>query len=213
MARHSILDTLTDSLRKDALKGLQTMRFPPGQVLFSAGEHCRGLPLVLAGSIKVQMTGVSGHSIVLYRMGADDICTLSIGCLMTGRGYRAEAIVENEAEAAIIPRGLFDRLMDQSAEFRLGIMESYGRRLDDLMLLVEEVAFHRMDARLEEWLQARAVDGQKVLSITHQELAVELGTAREVVSRLLKELERRGQVRLARGRVELTGLLNTVSLV
>ncbi|WP_226597161.1 Crp/Fnr family transcriptional regulator [Marinobacter nauticus] len=211
MARHSILDTLNDSLRKDTLEGLQAMRFPPGQVLFSAGEHCRGLPLVLDGSIKVQMTGASGHSIVLYRMGADDICTLSIGCLMTGRGYRAEAIVEEEAEAAIIPRGLFDRLMDQSAEFRLGIMESYGRRLDDLMLLVEEVAFHRMDERLAEWLQARAADGQSVLNITHQELAVELGTAREVVSRLLKELERRGQVRLARGRVELTGLRKTAS--
>ncbi|BFN14833.1 Crp/Fnr family transcriptional regulator [Marinobacter sp. RI1] len=211
MARHSILDTLHDSLRKDVLEGLQAMRFPPGQVLFSAGEHCRGLPLVLDGSIKVQMTGASGHSIVLYRMGADDICTLSIGCLMTGRGYRAEAIVEDEAEAAIIPRGLFDRLMDQSAEFRLGIMESYGRRLDDLMLLVEEVAFHRMDERLEEWLQVRAAAGQSVLNITHQELAVELGTAREVVSRLLKELERRGQVRLARGRVELTGLRKTAS--
>lgn len=213
MAKHHILDTLTDALRDDVLEGLQVMRFPAGQVLFSAGEHCRGLPLVLSGSVKVQMTGVSGHSIVLYRMGADDICTLSIGCLMTGRGYRAEAIVEDEADAAIIPRGLFDRLMDQSAGFRLGIMESYGRRLDDLMLLVEEVAFHRMDERLEEWLQARASLGQDVVNITHQELAVELGTAREVVSRLLKELERRGQVRLARGRVELTGLLGSVSLV
>ncbi|MBN7769679.1 Crp/Fnr family transcriptional regulator [Marinobacter daepoensis] len=212
MAKHHILDTLTDALRDDVLEGLQVLRFPAGQVLFSAGEHCRGLPLVLCGSIKVQMTGVSGHSIVLYRMGADDICTLSIGCLMTGRGYRAEAIVEGEAEAAIIPRGLFDRLMDQSAGFRLGIMESYGRRLDDLMLLVEEVAFHRMDERLEEWLQARASSGQNVVLITHQELAVELGTAREVVSRLLKELERRGQVRLARGRVELTGLLRATSL-
>lgn len=206
MAKHSILDTLNDSLRKDTLAGISTTRFPPGQVLFSAGEHCRGLPLVLGGSIKVQMTGLSGHSIVLYRMGSDDICTLSIGCLMTGRSYRAEAIVEEETEAAIIPRGLFDRLMDQSAEFRLGIMESYGRRLDDLMLLVEEVAFHRMDERLEEWLQARAAQGQRTLTITHQELATELGTAREVISRLLKELERRGQVGLARGKIELTGL-------
>ncbi len=162
--------------------------------------------MVLEGSIKVQMTGASGHGIVLYRMGADDICTLSIGCLMTGRSYRAEAIVEDEAEAAIIPRGLFDRLMDQSADFRLAIMESYGRRLDELMLLVEEVAFHRMDERLEEWLLARADQGQTILSITHQELGVELGTAREVVSRLLKELERQDQVRLARGKIELTGL-------
>lgn len=212
MAKHSILETLNDSLRNDTLEGLSTLRVSPGQVLFSAGEHCKGLPLVLEGSIKVQMTGVSGQGIVLYRMGADDICTLSIGCLMTGRGYRAEAVVEEEAETAIIPRGLFDRLMDQSADFRLAIMESYGQRLDDLMLLVEEVAFRRMDERLEEWLLARAGQGQRVLTITHQELGVELGTAREVVSRLLKELERKDQVKLARGRIELTGLTSGLTL-
>ena len=80
-------------------------------------------------------------------------------------------------------------------------MESYGRRLDDLMLLVEEVAFRRMDERLNEWLQARAE--RSPLLITHQDLAIELGTAREVVSRLLKELERKNQVRLARGRIDI----------
>ncbi|MFN2360762.1 MAG: Crp/Fnr family transcriptional regulator [Marinobacter sp.] len=205
MARHSILDSLNDILRKETLEKARSVQFPPGQILFSAGQHCQGLPLVLGGRVKVQMTGVSGHSIVLYRMEADDICTLSIGCLMTGRAYRAEAVVEEAADAVMIPRGVFDRLMDQSAGFRLGIMESYGRRLDDLMLLVEEVAFRRMDKRLEEWLLARAARGPVV--ITHQELAVELGTAREVVSRLLKELERRDLVRLSRGRIELTGLL------
>jgi CRP/FNR family transcriptional regulator len=81
-------------------------------------------------------------------------------------------------------------------------MESYGRRLDDLMLLVEEVAFRRMDERLEEWLQAR----RSPIRITHQELGVELGTAREVVSRLLKELERQGRVQLSRGRIDVTAL-------
>ncbi|MBU2874617.1 Crp/Fnr family transcriptional regulator [Marinobacter salexigens] len=201
MLDHSILETLPRELQKEALESIRIMRFPPGKVLFQAGEHCQGLPLMLSGAVKVQMTGVSGNSIVLYRMGADDICTLSIGCLMTGYGYRAEAVVEEESEAAMVPRGLFDRLMDQSAAFRLGIMESYGRRLDDLMLLVEEVAFRRMDERLEEWLQAR----RSPIHITHQELAVELGTAREVVSRLLKELERKSRVRLARGKIELIG--------
>jgi len=199
MLHHSVLETLPRELQKDALESIQVMRLPPGKILFRAGEHCQGLPLMLSGAVKVQMTCVSGNSIVLYRMGADDICTLSIGCLMTGYGYRAEAIVEEESEAAMIPRGLFDRLMDQSAEFRLAIMESYGRRLDDLMLLVEEVAFRRMDERLDEWLSAR----RSPIHITHQELAVELGTAREVVSRLLKELERKGRVQLSRGRIDL----------
>lgn len=207
MARHSILDSLNETLRKETLDKVRAMQFPPGQILFSAGQHCQGLPLVIGGRVKVQMTGISGHSIVLYRMGVDDICTLSIGCLMTGRPYRAEAVVEEDAEALMIPRGVFDRLMNQSAAFRLGIMESYGRRLDDLMLLVEEVAFRRMDTRLEEWLLARA-DGGSVV-ITHQELAVELGTAREVVSRLLKELERRDMVKLSRGKIQVTGLLES----
>jgi len=209
MPHHSILDILPEQLRQEVLGKIQVMRLPPGQVLFSAGQQCLGLPLVLQGSVKVQMTGVSGHSIVLYRMGKDDICTLSIGCLMTGRGYRAEAVVEEDGEAAMIPRGVFDRLMDQSAEFRLGIMESYGRRLDDLMLLVEEVAFRRMDERLEDWLDARS--DRSVIAITHQDLAVELGTAREVVSRLLKELERQGKLRLARGKIELTGFQRALS--
>ncbi|NWN92316.1 Crp/Fnr family transcriptional regulator [Marinobacter adhaerens] len=202
MIRHSILDKLPDALQEDVLETVKAMSLPQGKILFRAGEPCQGLPLVLRGTVKVQMTGAAGNSIVLYRMGKDDICTLSIGCLMTGYGYRAEALVEEASEAVMIPRGLFDRLMDQSAEFRLGVMESYGRRLDDLMLLVEEVAFRRMDERLDEWLQART----SPVLITHQELAVELGTAREVVSRLLKELERKGRVKLARGRIELTGL-------
>jgi len=197
MLQHSILETLPEPLRREVLSDLQPLQFEHGRILFRAGDPCQGLPLVLNGSVKVQMTGLSGHSIVLYRMGADDICTLSIGCLMTGDGFRAEAVVEDDAEVFMVPRGLFDRLMDQSADFRLGIMESYGRRLNDLMLLVEEVAFRRMDERLAHWLETRAVEGS--IRITHQELAVELGTAREVVSRLLKELERQGKLRLSRG--------------
>lgn len=198
---HSILDALTPDLRREALASIQTIEIGEGEVLFRAGDRCQALPLVLDGGVRVQMTGVSGHSIVLYRMAADDICTLSIGCLMTGQGYRAEAVTEEPTRAALVPVGLFDRLMAQSAEFRLGIMASYGRRLDDLMLLVEEVAFRRMDTRLDEWLRAHG--GEGFVAITHQELAIELGTAREVVSRLLKEFERKGRVRLSRGRIDI----------
>lgn len=197
---HPILDVLPQPIRREAQSTLDVLALPVGQIIFRAGDPCAGLPLVLSGSIKVQMTGASGNSIVLYRMGADDICTLSIGCLMSGHGYRAEAVVEAASTAIMLPRRLFDQMMAVSAEFRGGVMTSYGRRLDDLMLLVEEVAFRRMDERLEAWLAARAKQG--VISITHQELAVELGTAREVVSRLLKELERQGRVALGRGHIE-----------
>ena len=197
--KHPVLEALPPLLRREAQSTLQVMPLPAGQIIFGPGDACQGLPLVLSGSVRVQMTGVSGNRIVLYRMGAQDICTLSIGCLMSGRGYRAEAVVEEDAEALMLPRELFDRMMAASAAFRASIMASYGRRLDDLMLLVEEVAFRRMDQRLEEWLSARARQGE--ISITHQEIAEELGTAREVISRLLKEMERQGRVMLSRGRI------------
>ncbi|MBL4611817.1 Crp/Fnr family transcriptional regulator [Halopseudomonas sp.] len=197
--KHPVLEALPPLLRREAQSTLQVMPLPAGQIIFGPGDACQGLPLVLSGSVRVQMTGVSGNRIVLYRMGADDICTLSIGCLMSDRRYRAEAVVEADAEALMLPRELFDRMMAASAAFRASIMASYGRRLDDLMLLVEEVAFRRMDQRLEEWLSTRARQGE--ISVTHQEIAEELGTAREVISRLLKEMERQGRVTLSRGRI------------
>lgn len=199
MLHHNILDRLEDSRRREILGTLKPISVPVGQVLFGAGDQCQGLPLILRGLVKVQMTGVSGNRIVLYRIEPDDVCTLSIGCLMTGRSYRAEAIVEEAAEILLIPRALVDQLMAHSRDFRLGVMESYGRRLDDLMLLVEEVAFRRMDQRLEEWLESHSNDGS--VSATHQQIALELGTAREVVSRLLKELEKQGRIKLSRGHI------------
>ncbi len=198
--QHALLECLTPSLRTEAEKHAQQVRLNPGDVVFRAGDDCRGLPMVVSGSVRVQMLGASGHGIVLYRMGPDDLCTLSIGCLMAGRRYRAEAHIEEVAEALLVPRTFFEQLLAASAEFRRRVMASYGKRLDDLMLLVEEVAFGRLDQRLLEWLKTHASNGPAL--ITHQELAVELGTAREVISRLLKDFERQGRVRLARGRVE-----------
>lgn len=200
MMSHAIFDTLSPELLKLASQQCQVLRLTAGQQVFGAGDPCGGLPVVLSGSIKVQMTGASGNGIVLYRMAANDMCTLSIGCLITGAGYRAEAIVEEDSTALLVPRTLFNRMMAESVEFRYRVLASYGKRLDELMLLVEEVAFQRMDQRLLEWLEQRRSQG--MIIITHQELAVELGTAREVVSRLLKELEREGKLLLGRGKIE-----------
>ena len=200
MMSHAIFDSLSSPLLQQAQRQCQLLNLSAGQQVFGAGDTCAGLPVVLSGAIKVQMTGASGNAIVLYRMVANDMCTLSIGCLITGAGYRAQAIVEQDATAILVPRALFNLMMAESIEFRYRVLASYGKRLDELMLLVEEVAFQRMDQRLLEWLEQRRAQG--TVFITHQALAVELGTAREVVSRLLKELEREGKVSLGRGKIE-----------
>lgn len=200
---HPAFASLDPDLRARVEAGCRVMQLPAGQKVFRAGDTCEGLPLVVRGSVRVQMTGCSGHEIVLYRIGDADLCTLSIGCLMAGRGYRAEAIVETPTTVIFLPHGLFDDLVAGSAPFRQRIMAAYGERLDTLMMLVEEVAFRRMDDRIAEWLRGHV--GDSPVQITHQALAAELGTAREVVSRVLKEFERQGWIRLGRGRIEILG--------
>lgn len=197
---HPLLSVLEADLRERVRREARVIELPAGQPVFRPGDVCESLPLVLKGSVRVQMAGASGNEIVLYRIGDDDVCTLSIGCLMADRGYRAEAVVERHTTAVVLTAGLFDALMAASSGFRREVMAAYGRRLDTLMLVIEEVAFRRMDARLAAWLAARAPESP--LAITHQELAVEFGTAREVVSRLLKEFERSGLLRLGRGRIQ-----------
>lgn len=201
MLRHPALASLPASAQATAVRHAQLLELPSGYRIIGPGEPCRGLPLVLEGSVRVQMVGASGNEIVLYRIGADDLCTLSIGCLIAARPFQAEALVEEPSRAVLLPAQLFDALMESAPPFRQYVLASYSSRLAELMLLVEEVAFRRMDQRLAACLLERARGG--VVEATHQALAVELGTAREVVSRLLKEFERAGMVGLQRGRVDL----------
>ena len=185
----------------------QRLTLPAGTPVFRPGEQCQGLPLVLSGEIRVQMAGASGNEIVLYRVSGGELCPLSLACLLAHGSHQSEAVVEEDSEVLLIPAALTERLMNEAAGFRQVVLESYGQRLQALMLVIEEVAFRRLDQRLAERLLERQRDGR--LSITHQDLAVELGTAREVVSRLLKEFERRGLVTLERG---LITIVNPVAL-
>ncbi len=197
--QHPALAALPPQAQQRVSAEAQAVALPAGETIFRPGDACGGLPLVLEGSVRVQMIGCAGSEIVLYRINTGEACALSIGCLMAGVSYRAEGIVETDTRAVLLPLALFDDLMGESAMFRQAIMAAYAQRLDTLMLLVEEVAFRRVDDRLAELLLRRAADAP--LAMTHQQLAVELGTAREVVSRVLKEFERQGMVGLSRGRI------------
>jgi CRP/FNR family transcriptional regulator len=178
-------------------------RLPAGSVVFAPGAACRAYLLVLSGSVRVQMVSQSGREIVLYRVAEGEACLLTTAYLLAGRPYAAEGVAETEIEAVAIPAERFDRLIAASAPFRRFVFAAYGSRLTDMMMLVEEVAFRRLDIRLAGLLLARA-DGAGQIGATHQALAAELGSAREVVSRQLKEFERAGMVTLGRGRIALS---------
>ncbi|MDQ2103003.1 Crp/Fnr family transcriptional regulator [Azospirillum isscasi] len=176
------------------------MTVPRGTVLFRIGSLCRNFLMLLDGTVRVQMTSESGREIVLYRVGQGETCILTTACLMTRADYSAEGVAESDLDAIALEAGAFHELLACSAVFRDFVFASFGTRLQGMMLLVEEVAFGRIDLRLARFLVEHR-DARGGLDTTHQTLAVELGTAREVVSRQLKEFERRGLVELSRGRV------------
>ncbi|TVO62395.1 Crp/Fnr family transcriptional regulator [Spiribacter vilamensis] len=204
MTGNALLKALDETTWQRVAEGGKRLQMPAGTPVFAAGNPCQGLPLVLSGEIRVQMIGASGNEIVLYRIQSGEICALSFSCLLTHSHHQSEAVVEKDSEVLMIPGALTERLMDDAVCFRRAILESYGQRLQSLMLVIEEVAFRRLDERLAQRLVERQVNGR--LSATHQDLAVELGSAREVVSRLLKEFERRGLVKLERGLITITDL-------
>lgn len=182
-------------------KGAQLVDLPAGHAVFGAGDECRNYLLVIDGSVRVQMTSESGREIVLYRVDSGESCVLTTSCLLAHETYAAEGVTETPVHAVAIPARLFLDLLGRSAALRSFIFTTYGDRIAGLMMLVEEIAFGRLDLRLARFLLLHATEDQ--IGVTHQALAVELGTAREVVSRQLKEFERRGWVELSRGRIRL----------
>lgn len=197
------LTNLEADITERLIQASQAVSVPPAQHIFHAGDACQNFLLVLDGIVRVQMVSETGREIVLYRVDAGETCVLTTACLLGHDPYSAEGVTETEVHAIAIPAPLFHDLIGRSAILRNFVFQSYGARLTSLMMLVEEVAFGRLDIRLARFLCEHA-DAQGILPVTHQKLAIELGSAREVISRQLKTFERRGLVKLNRGQITIT---------
>ncbi len=173
------------------------MHVPAGTVLFDAKQPCRGFPLLLEGTVRVSKAAPNGREILLYRVDPGQGCVLSGGCLLGHSDYTASGVAETDVTLVAIPPGPFHQLMLGFEPFRRFVFGMYGERLAEVMELVEEVAFRKLDERLAQLLVHRG----PVIEGTHQSLADELGSVREIVSRLLRSFEVRGWVRLERERV------------
>ena len=180
----------------------QVLNVPKGTVIFGLGKSPENLLLLLEGTVRVQQLSENGREIVLYRVHAGESCVLTTACLLAYEDYSAEGVAETPVQAVAIPRTVFDGLIASSKTFRDFVFTAYSRRITDLFLTIEEIAFQRMDIRLAQKLLELAGEGGTVAA-THQQLAAELGTAREVISRQLSEFQRRGWVELSRGQVKL----------
>lgn len=175
------------------------LHLPAGTRVFAEAQPCQGFPLVVEGSIKVVKSAPSGREMLLYRVEPGDSCIISSSCLLGHTPYTARGETESPVTLTVLPESLFQRLLADNPGFRDFVFHLLAERIADLMQLVEEIAFHRLDQRLARLLLAR--DGD--IHATHQALADELGSVREIVSRLLKGFAADGLVELGRERIAL----------
>ncbi|GAB5536736.1 MAG: Crp/Fnr family transcriptional regulator [Rubricoccaceae bacterium] len=197
------LARLTVEQRRVFEHSAQQVRLDPGAHICLEGELCQGLPLVLSGEARVYRTSSSGRALTLYRIEPGESCILTASCLLSGLPFPAFAEAETQVEALLVPARAFTEAFQAIEPWREHIFELLARRLASVIELVDAVAFQRVDERLASHLVDQ-VDAEGRVARTHEMLAEALGTSREVVSRALKEFERRGLVTLTRGEVTLT---------
>ena len=192
---------LEANAREILSKSARIVEAPIGTVGYREGGACGAYVMRLAGQSRVYKMSSSGREILLYRVAAGETCVITTTCLLGNSNYPASTIVEEPIRDVIIPAPAFNQLMIDSKVFRTFVMTNYGALISDLIVLLDEVAFHSLDARLAKLLLDT---GHVTISRTHQFMADELGTAREVVSLQLKRFEQKGWVALGRGHVEIS---------
>ena len=198
--RFAGLARLEPAIKAQLLARSAVVTAPAGTVIFGPGKSPENMLFLLAGTVRVQQVSDTGHEIVLYRIEAGESCVLTTACLLAYDDYAATCIAETDVRAAAVPRDVFDDLVAQSKSFRNFVFAAFSKRITDLFLMIDEVAFQRIDVRLADKL-LKLSHGDDRIATTHQKLAVELGAAREVVSRQLQEFQRRGWIAQARGAV------------
>ena len=170
--------------------------------VFGPGDSADAYLIPIKGAVRVEHMGSTGRSVVLYRVAPGDSCVMTTSCLLSGAPYAAYGYAEGAVEAIAMPAAAFRDLVEQEPEFRAHTLGVFSRRMIELVEVIDELLLHRVDLRLASWLAEKAPAGGGV-SATHQAIASELGTAREVVSRILKDFERRGWIGLTRGEIRL----------
>lgn len=192
------LEGLPPALREGMSNDGVPMAVPAGTVLFEANSPCRAFPMLLSGSIRVVKAGSNGRELPLYRVLPGESCIITSSCLLGDAAYPARGVAESEISAVVVSKALFHRLVEGHPPFRSYIFKLFSGRLSELMDLVEEVAFRKLDQRLAALLLAKG----RTVHATHQNLADELGSVREIISRLLKQFQDQGLVTLGREQIQ-----------
>lgn len=196
---YPVLCDLPPQLRRDLQAAARPMLLSTGHILFEMGSRCVEYPLVLDGSIRVVKPTGCGREILLYRVEPGTVCIFTVSCLLENVGYAGRGVVGSDLSAVLLPRPFFLSMLDTSQSFRFHIFHYFSERFFHLAELVENIAFGKLDRRLAAALLAHGA----IIQITHHLLAEELGSSREVISRILEGFEENGIVALERGEIRI----------
>jgi CRP/FNR family transcriptional regulator len=200
LQQYPMLRELSDSEKQELFESAAVVHLPAGTVLFDENQPCQGFPLLLSGNIRVIKAAPNGRELQLYRVMPGESCILTSSCLLGNTRYHARGIAEQDLEMALLPAATFHTLIEKQDSFRGYVFHLFSDRLTDLMQLVSAVAFQKLDQRLANLL----INKNNPIHTTHQALADELGSAREIVSRLLKGFAEQGWVKLGREQIDIT---------
>jgi len=198
------LAKINDPLWVETIEQAKAMSVEPDTTLFSGSATCNNFMLILEGTIRIYQTAPDGREITLYRVEAGDLCILSLNSLLKKKSFNAIAVTESPVKALALTSDNFKNMMNSSQMFRDYVINILTERLCETIYMVQDTAFNHLNMRLACMLGSLFERNKgKALKVTHQEIAFELGTTREVISRILKDFERQKCVTLSRGQIEL----------
>jgi len=196
-----ILQQADDSLINELKREAQFMKIPAGHDVFVDGDRVDAIALLISGVVRVYKIGETGREITLYRFGLGQSCILSANAIMSQKSFPAIATVEENAEAVMIPSDVFREWVNKYDLWRAFVFDLLSERLSTVMMIVDEVVFKRMDRRVASLLLNQA-KVQNPMLVTHQEIAAELGSSREVISRILEDFSKDELIDSGRGTIE-----------
>ena len=195
---------LRDAIAKEGI--LRTVE--PGETLIEEDQYIRSFPIVLSGIIRVTRMDHDGNELLLYYLRKGEVCTVSLSCCIDRAKSRIRATAEETSTVIALPVELLDGWMSQYQTWKEFVMVSMRRRFDELLNALDAVAFLKMDERLERFFLNRFKNtGLKEYTGSHQDIASSLSTSREVISRLLKQMEKQGMIKMGRNYIDYTAML------
>lgn len=199
-------------LEKELLKEIREKgvrkTFSANEPLLREGQFISSFPLIIRGMIRISRTSDDGNELLLYYLKENEVCAMSLTCCMAHLTSNVMAVAEIETEALMLPVSLLDKWMCEYPSWRQFVMQTFQSRFRELVETIDSIAFLKLDERLIKYFTDRyRKSGNATFSATHQELALQLNTSREVVSRLLKKLEKDGKVELSRNFIDFSGLV------